>query len=94
MASSCGDMALFPAPVVGLTYLVQPLLGEVFFEIPAGAAGDDDDVGARGGELVHGPSVGVLYNRGAVQLCNGTAHLLMFYPFGAVFPGNGTEAAL
>ena len=46
VASSCGDMALLPAPVAGPSYVGWPVLGEVFFEIPAAAAGHDGDGGA------------------------------------------------
>ena len=96
VVSSYGDMALLPALVARFTHLVERQRSEVFFEI---SAGDEDDVGAlavapQAGQLVHGPSFGGPCNHVAVQLCNGTVGLLLVYPFGTVFLGNWTEAAL
>ena len=78
VVSSCGDMALFPAPVAGLAHLVEPLLVEVFFETPPEGGGDGRDVGlvavgAGNCRLVHrGPSLSVCaavepWSREAVQ---------------------------
>ena len=58
VASSCGDMTLFPAPVAGLADLVEAAVSEVLLEVSAGLAGDDDDlgtveVGAGVGDGVH-----------------------------------------
>ena len=58
VSSSCGGLVLLPASVAGLTDLVEAAVLEMLLEVAAGAAGDDDDLGAVGvgagaGESVH-----------------------------------------
>ena len=89
VASSCGDMALFPASGPGVSPFVEPRLSEVFFEIPAGDAGDGNDVGP----LVFGPGVGQLVHGplrwGSVQALSCAAGQRRSWPF-IILPFRGS----
>ena len=77
VASSCGEVVLLPASVAGLADFVEAAVSEVLLEVAAGAAGDDDDVGAVGvgagaGEGVHSgaPKMSFNSNYSPYQLIN------------------------